>query len=208
MPNIVLASLITGVLSCDTVTAGQFMLSRPIILGPVIGLCLGNPYVGFIAGICVELIWSRVISVGSSTPPDAPMTSALAVASAIFSISNYEINAFPAIILALVVSVPCGILFQAVSLKIRLRNSDTIDRLKADVAKGKYESVNFFTLSAILRIFLVSAFFFAACYILITQIPRDYWMLFSILNVAPLVILRFIYILCFAQLFEMFLKWK
>jgi len=208
MPNIVLASLITGVLSCDTVTAGQFMLSRPIILGPVIGLCLGNPYVGFIAGICVELIWSRVISVGSSTPPDAPMTSALAVASAIFSISNYEINAFPAIILALVVSVPCGILFQAVSLKIRLRNSDTIDLIKADIAKGKFKSVNFFTLSAILRTFLVSAFFFAACYILITQIPRDYWILFSILNVAPLVILRFIYILCFAQLFEMFLKWK
>ncbi|MFH1352078.1 MAG: PTS sugar transporter subunit IIC [bacterium] len=208
MLNIALASLMTGVLSCDTVTAGQFMLSRPIIMGPVIGLCLGNPYVGFIAGICVELIWSSVIPIGSSTPPDMPMTSALATASAIFSISNYGITEFPAIILALVVSIPCGILFQKASLKIRLRNSDIIDKIKADVAKDKYESVNFFTLFAILRVFLVSAFFFAACYILITQIPRAYWMLFSILNVAPWVILRFIYILCFAQLFEMFVKWK
>jgi len=208
MTDIVLASLITGILSCDTVATGQFMLSRPIVIGPVIGLCLGNPYVGFIIGICVELIWSSVIPVGSSLPPDNSLTSALATAAAIFSISNFGVNQYSAIILALVVSIPCGIIFKAAGLKIRLRNSNTIGLIKTDVAKGKFNTINYFTLIAIAKIFLVSAFFFAASYTLITQLPRAYWEILVRLNIAPQVILRFIYILCFAQLFEMFVKWK
>lgn len=208
MLQLVLVSILTGILSCDTIAIGQFMLSRPIIVGPIIGLCLGNPYVGFIIGICVELIWARIIPVGGSIPPDSSLTTALATASAVFSISNFRTDISSAIILALVISIPCGILFKAVELKIRLANSSVIDKIKADIMKGKFNSINFYTFIAILRICLVSTLFFAVCYILITQIPRSYWMLFTTLNIEPRIILRFIYILCFAQLFEMFIRWK
>ncbi|MEA2081670.1 MAG: PTS sugar transporter subunit IIC [Elusimicrobiota bacterium] len=207
MTEVLFLSAIFGVLSCDTVVAGQFMYSRPLIAGPLAGLCLGNPYVGFIAGLCVELIWIRVIPIGDSVPPDSTLTAVLASAAAAAAVKNFGIDNFSAIVAALAVSVPCGIVFKIVEMKIRAANSKTVDDIKVKIIRGDFSSVDRGTFYAVVRKFLISAVFFLLAYILVTALPEFYWRVPDTAGGVE-IIMRFIYILCFAQLFEMFLKWK
>ncbi len=207
MTEILFLSVLFGILSCDTVVAGQFMYSRPLIAGPIAGLLLGNPYVGFIAGLCVELIWIRVIPIGDSIPPDSTLTAVLASAAAAIAVRNYGIDNFSAVVLALAASVPCGIFFKMAEIKIRAANSNTADAVKVKIIRGDFASVDRETFYAVIRKFFISVFFFLMVYALVTALPGVYWRILTHTGGVE-IIMRFIYILCFAQLFEMFLKWK
>ena len=207
MTEILLLSAFFGVVSCDTVVAGQFMYSRPIIAGPLVGLLLGNPYVGFIAGLCVELIWIRVIPIGDSVPPDSTLTAVLATAAAAAAVKNYGIDNFSAVVPALAASVPCGIFFKLAEIRIRAANSNTADAVKVKIIRGDFAAVDRETFYAVVRKFFISAVFFLMFYMIVTALPAGYWRILDFTGGVG-IIMRFIYILCFAQLFEMFLKWK
>ncbi len=208
MTEILLASALVGFLSLDTITMGQFMISRPIIVGPLVGLVFGNPYLGFVTGICVELIWIRVIPIGISVPPDSAITTAVSAASGSFAVSKFGVDIYSAVVLSLLLAIPCGIVFKTLEIKIRRRNSFLVDRLKAAIAVGKFGKVNVYTRFAVVRIFAVSFVFFLVAFVAIVQIPSIYWHLFAVLGVNSDIVMKFVYILCFAQLFEAFIKWK
>jgi len=205
--EILCLAVIFGVLSCDTVLVGQFMYSRPLIAGPIAGLCLGNPYVGFIAGLCVELIWVRVIPIGDSVPPDSTLTAVLASAAAATAARNLGIDNISAVIPALAVSVPCGILYKMAEIRLRASNAGIVDAVRVKIIRGDFASVDRETFYAVIRKFFIGAAFFLAAYALVTALPEGYWRVMDITRGSEIV-MRFIYILCFAQLFEMFLKWK
>jgi len=205
--EILLLSGLFGILSCDTVVAGQFMYSRPLIAGPLAGLYLGNPYVGFIAGLCVELIWIRIIPIGDSIPPDSTLTAVLATAAASAAVRNFGLDNLSAVALALAAAVPCGIVFKMVEIKIRSSNSKKVDKVKGNIIRGDFGSVDRETFYAVVRKFFISAAFFLIVYALVTALPASYWQILAVTG-CPKTIMNFVYILCFAQLFEMFLTWK
>ena len=208
MMNLAILSVIAGAISCDTLVAGQFMIARPIIAGPLIGLAVGNPYLGFIIGVCVELVWIRVIPVGVSIPPDSTLTAVIATAAGAAAKYNFGIGNFSAAILALVVSIPFGILFKSVELRVRFRNSSVTDALKVSVAHGDFGSIDKAVYLSVAKTFAIGALFFAAAVTVITMLPKSYWNLFGTLGINTKILMRFVYILCFAQLFENFVKWK
>ncbi|MBS1933893.1 MAG: PTS sugar transporter subunit IIC, partial [Bacteroidetes bacterium] len=49
---------------------GTTLLSRPLVLGPLVGLALGDMHQGIIIGAMLELIFMGNIKVGAAIPPD------------------------------------------------------------------------------------------------------------------------------------------
>src|ERR1700754_3856767 len=85
---------------------GTTLLSRPLVLGPLVGLVLGDINQGIIIGGTLELIFMGNIKVGAAIPPDVITGGFLGTAFAIMSGKG------PAIALAL--AVPISILAEMV----------------------------------------------------------------------------------------------
>ncbi|MFI5453382.1 PTS system mannose/fructose/sorbose family transporter subunit IID [Pedobacter sp. UC225_61] len=85
---------------------GTTLLSRPLVLGPLVGLVLGDVTQGIIIGATLELIFMGNIKVGAAIPPDVITGGVLGTAFAIISGKG------PAI--ALAIAVPISILAEMV----------------------------------------------------------------------------------------------
>lgn len=85
---------------------GTTLLSRPLILGPLVGLVLGDVTQGAIIGATLELIFMGNIKVGAAIPPDVITGGVLGTAFAIISGKG------PAI--ALAIAIPVSILAEMV----------------------------------------------------------------------------------------------
>ncbi len=70
---------------------GTSLISRPIILGPIIGLLFGDLQTGIILGATLELVFLGSISIGAAIPPDVISGSILATAFAIKSGQGTEV---------------------------------------------------------------------------------------------------------------------
>ncbi|HVZ80812.1 MAG TPA: PTS sugar transporter subunit IIC [bacterium] len=73
-------ALVLAFLSLDQTAFGQFMVSRPIVTGPVVGWLLGRPDIGLELGALIELIWINDLPVGAHLPLDLTMLSGTTVA--------------------------------------------------------------------------------------------------------------------------------
>ncbi|MBK8883164.1 MAG: PTS sugar transporter subunit IIC [Bacteroidales bacterium] len=85
---------------------GAALLSRPLVLGPLVGLVLGDITQGIIIGATLELIFMGNIKVGAAIPPDVITGGVLGTAFAIMSGKG------PSIALAL--AIPISILAEMV----------------------------------------------------------------------------------------------
>ena len=64
---------------------GTTLLSRPLVLGPLVGLVLGDLHQGIVIGASLELIFMGNIKVGAAIPPDVITGGVLGTAFAILS---------------------------------------------------------------------------------------------------------------------------
>ena len=80
--DIMIAALAGGVIGLDRTAAGQFMVSQPIVAGPLTGLILGDVMAGLLIGALLELIWVMDVPVGTFVPANqtvAAVATAIAV---------------------------------------------------------------------------------------------------------------------------------
>jgi len=73
-------ALVGGVLGLDRTAAGQFMISQPIVAGPLIGWMLGDTAAGLVIGAVLELIWVLDMPVGTFVPADSTVGAVSATA--------------------------------------------------------------------------------------------------------------------------------
>lgn len=85
MNSLVTALLIglIGFLGPMDFAIGSNLLNRPIVMGPLVGLVLGNFSQGIIIGASLELIFMGAVSVGAYLPPDVIVGGVLGTAFAI-----------------------------------------------------------------------------------------------------------------------------
>ncbi|KAF1300590.1 MULTISPECIES: PTS mannose/fructose/sorbose/N-acetylgalactosamine transporter subunit IIC [Enterococcus] len=85
MSNLTTALLIglVGFLGPMDFAIGSNLLNRPIIMGPLVGLILGDFTQGIIIGASLELIFMGAVSVGAYLPPDVIVGGVLGTAFAI-----------------------------------------------------------------------------------------------------------------------------
>ncbi|MBI5241374.1 MAG: PTS sugar transporter subunit IIC [Elusimicrobia bacterium] len=62
---------LVAVLELDAVQVGQFMFSRPLVLGPLLGLLFGAPQIGLALGLCCEFLSLDDVPVGARLPLNA-----------------------------------------------------------------------------------------------------------------------------------------
>lgn len=105
-----LVALVATLIYMESRIGGQHMLDRPILIGPIVGLIMGDFTMGLIIGGNLELVWMGLVGIGTSTPPDVVVGSALATALAIKTGASYETTlalAIPIALLAQVGSIGC-----------------------------------------------------------------------------------------------------
>ena len=86
----VLVALAATLIYLESRIGGQHMIDRPIIIGPVVGLIMGDPVTGLVVGGQLELVWMGLAGIGTTTPPDVVTGSALGTALAIQTGASYE----------------------------------------------------------------------------------------------------------------------
>ncbi|MDF7637852.1 PTS sugar transporter subunit IIC [Lactobacillus sp. ESL0791] len=82
---------------------GQSMLDQPIVIGPLVGLLLGDLHTGIILGTSLEAVFLGAANVGGAVALNPSIATTLAVTFAIVSGSNSES-------VAIAIAVPLGLL--------------------------------------------------------------------------------------------------
>jgi mannose/fructose/N-acetylgalactosamine-specific phosphotransferase system component IIC len=73
-------ALFGGLIGLDRTAAGQFMISQPIVAGPLTGWALGDPVAGTVIGAVLELIWVLDMPVGTFVPANSTVSAVSATA--------------------------------------------------------------------------------------------------------------------------------
>jgi len=118
------AAFVAGILALDNVQIMQWMLSRPIVSGTIIGAILGDTATGMLCGAWIELIWLGVLPIGNYTPPDAHIT---AVCSAVAA--HAWGGSVSAAVLATSCCVPIGIISRKFDHLLRIEISAKMEEM-------------------------------------------------------------------------------
>ncbi len=81
--QILLVAFAGGVIGLDRTAAGQFMISQPIVAGPLSGWLLGDAAAGLVIGALLELIWVLDMPIGTFVPADSTVATVAATAIAV-----------------------------------------------------------------------------------------------------------------------------
>ena len=158
MLKVIVVSIAGGVLCLDRVVL-QAMISRPIVAAPLIGLILGDPYTGLIAGAFIELFWIDRLPIGTYIAPNDTVVAILITASSIESAQLLGGISQGLIALAVLIIIPLGILAQRMDLWISKGNEKLVEEALNDAARGDMRSIARKHLSAILKTYLMSVAF-------------------------------------------------
>lgn len=102
-----LVALIYAVLTFLESWLAYPMCSRPMMVGPLVGLALGDLQAGVLMGANLELVFMGVVGIGGTNPPDATVGTAVGTAFAIMMGADMEV--------ALALAVPIALLTSAVN---------------------------------------------------------------------------------------------
>jgi mannose/fructose/N-acetylgalactosamine-specific phosphotransferase system component IIC len=102
------AAMWAGVISLDFTACGPFMVSQPLVCGPLFGWLMGQTAVGLIIGGTVQLLWMDLSPIGVGIPYDATATTLLSV----YWATRNAHGALSQVVLALVLAVPFGFFFR------------------------------------------------------------------------------------------------
>lgn len=127
MQGIAVAAMWAGVIALDFTACGPFMVSQPMVCGPLFGWLLGNVAVGIIVGGILQLLWMDLSPIGVSIPYDATSTTLLAV----YWSSLPGHSALSQVVLCLAFAMPFGFLFRwldQAARRVNIRIARLIDR--------------------------------------------------------------------------------
>ena len=117
----------------DSRLLGRLNFERPLIVGTLVGLALGDLEKGLLVGASIELISLGVVQVGAAVPADMTLGAVIATAFAILSGSNAET--------ALTIAIPIAILGQLLGILMRTVLASLTHRADALIEEGKFKRV-------------------------------------------------------------------
>jgi len=138
--------ILVGLVAIEGLAAFQVMLSQPLVLGPLIGLFLGDVKSGLLIGAELQLIWMGIVGIGAAVPPDIIVGTGVATSLAILSGAGTEV--------ALALAVPVALGAQALDILIRTLNAGLIHRADRLVEQGNYRGIEITHLAGMAGFFL------------------------------------------------------
>ncbi|MDR1683901.1 MAG: PTS sugar transporter subunit IIC [Elusimicrobiota bacterium] len=154
MTLMLLLCVLAAFLELDTTCAGQFLISRPLVAGSVLGALTGNFFIGLQLGVFIELIYLDFLPIGGVVPPSGAITAALAVLLFHF----FDVPAHFAFFFA----VALGILFSFAQKRIRRYRGALLPSLEQGLIKGAIAPAALIAQSLFLEFLAAFAFLMAA----------------------------------------------
>ena len=149
-------AVLGGFLGLDRTAAGQFMVSQPIVAGPLTGWVLGDASAGFVIGAVLELIWLLDVPVGSFVPANATVGTVSATGIAVLGMPGG--TTLPVIGFSVLLTAAIGPLTMRADSLVRTWNSKLIEKAVASTVKGRARAISRAHLSGLLVFFLKSFF--------------------------------------------------
>ncbi|KAF1297117.1 PTS mannose transporter subunit IICD [Enterococcus sp. JM4C] len=115
----------------DSRLLGRLNFERPLIVGTMVGLALGDLEKGLLVGASIELISLGVVQVGAAVPADMTLGAVIATAFAILSGSNAET--------ALTIAIPIAVLGQLLGILMRTVLASLTHRGDLYIQEGKFK---------------------------------------------------------------------
>jgi mannose/fructose/N-acetylgalactosamine-specific phosphotransferase system component IIC len=81
--DLLILTLLGGLLALDGTSVGQFMVSRPLVAGALTGWVMGDPFTGLLIGGILEVYLISVFPVGGGDFPDGGPPTLVAVATGV-----------------------------------------------------------------------------------------------------------------------------
>jgi PTS system mannose-specific IIC component len=128
-------------LGLDRTAAFQFMVSRPIVAGPLTGCLLGDAMAGLQIGGMIELLWLGRLPVGAAVPPDDTQ---VAIGATVLAVSMSGVPGFsglPFILLCTLVAMPLGKVGQYLDRGVRHWNGRILQQAEMALADGRLQDV-------------------------------------------------------------------
>jgi PTS system mannose-specific IIC component len=170
--EIILVSFCGSLLCLDRVFI-QAMISRPVVIAPLIGLLLHNPYAGLIIGAFIELIWIDRIPIGTYIPPNDSITAVVATATAVIAGSRLGGASPELIALCVLIAIPCGNLAKQMDVQIIKSNDSLSDQALEDAKENNIRAIERKTYLGLIKVFSFYAFFVLA--VLAVFVPSVIW---------------------------------
>lgn len=161
-----------GLLCLDRIFI-QAMISRPIIIAPIIGLILNNPYAGLIIGAMIEMFWIDRIPIGIYIPPNDSLVAVLATSVAILAGQKLGSVSPELIAFSILLFIPFGILAKQIDILIIKSNDILSDRALEDAKKSNIRGIEQKTYLGLIKVLS-----FYIIYLLVLQaifIPAVIW---------------------------------
>lgn len=153
--NFLFLAFVSSFIHLDTLVFGQFMFSRPIVCGPIIGYLTGSVANGLLLGAIFELLYISIIPVGVKIPPDS-------TAATIFSIVCSQLT--KCLALGVFLGVLVGWIYKYIDIFLRTVNSMTlswVDNAKLELVEKRVNLLIIYGLvSAYLKALLFYLIFF------------------------------------------------
>ncbi len=108
MSALLTAACWAGIIALDFTAMGPFMVSQPLVCGPLFGWLVGNVAVGIIIGGIMQLLWMDLSPIGVGIPYDATASTLLAV----YWASLPGQGALSQVVLCMALALPFGFLFR------------------------------------------------------------------------------------------------
>jgi PTS system mannose-specific IIC component len=170
--KIILLSFCGGLLCLDRIFI-QAMISRPIIIAPIIGLILNNPYAGLIIGAMIEMFWIDRIPIGIYIPPNDSLVAVLATSVAILAGQKLGSVSPELIAFSILLFIPFGILAKQIDIMIIKSNDILSDQALEDAKKSNIRGIEQKTYLGLIKVLS-----FYIIYLLVLQvifIPAVIW---------------------------------
>ena len=170
--EIILTAFCGSLLCLDRVFI-QAMISRPVVIAPLMGLLLGNLYAGLIIGAIIELIWIDRLPIGTYIPPNDSLTAVLAVAIALISGSATGGVTPQIIALAVILAIPFGSLAKQMDVMIIQSNNVLSDQALRDAQENNLRAIERKNYRGLLKVFFFYGVFLLAAQAVV--IPLVIW---------------------------------
>lgn len=176
---LIITSVFAGVVSLDRTCFGQFMISRPIVAAPLLGLLLGYPNEAVFIGLVYELLFLRSLPVGAHVPYHPLYPSLIAVLITAVT-AHFGPGTMQSASAAIILSLPSVVVDRVVDLSWRRSNERLVTRATAYVRLEKFRAARAIHFASLGRSFLMntvsvffsSIIFVSLCSYIFSTFPR------------------------------------
>ncbi|AOY00288.1 PTS N-acetylgalactosamine transporter subunit IIC [Jeongeupia sp. USM3] len=147
-----LIALLAGLAGVDLFD-GLTHFHRPVVLGPLVGLILGDVHTGLLVGGTLELVWMGMVPLAGAQPPNVVIGGVIGTAFAILTKADPKV--------AIGVAVPFSIAVQGCITILFTAFSPMMHKCDEMVKKGNWrgiELVNYFGMAILFCFYFIVAF--------------------------------------------------